>query len=329
MNAKHIFLTLAAVLFCGFVSPAWAYVATFDNAGIDGVYSDVGGSGVDVTCVSINNGFTYLSSVDLLSDTYDHAYAGNYDYDHSDGIIGSGVWMMDDNVSAGDKGGIIEFSDDVCFEQIWFAQAGSDSPVQGDSAFVSAYAADDVLCYKASVNFDSPDDYNQWFCISPPSGFEDVLVRKLVLTFANINYGVWDHLVFDADNNAPNPENPVVISATIDIHPGTLSLNSKAKWITCYIQLPEGYNVADIDFGTVRLEGGIEADVDQSWADETAEVAICKFSRSEVQAIVQPGLVELTVSGEFIDGTVLFEESDVIRVVPDVHDLTTLQQLQP
>ena len=328
MNARHVFLTLAVLLCCGFANPAWAYVATFDDAGIDGVYLDVGGSGVDVTCVSINDGFTYLSSVDLLSDTYDYAYAGNYDYDHDDGIIGSGVWMMDDNVSAGDKGGIIEFGEDVYFEQIWFAQAGDDYPVQGDSAFVSAYTADDVLCYKTSVNFDSPEQFNQWFCISPPSGFEDVLVRKLVLTFANINYGVWDHLVFDADNNDPDPEDPDVISATIDIHPGTLSLNSKARWTTCYITLPKEYNVADIDFGTVLLEDGIAADPDQSWADETEQVAICKFSRSEVQAIVQPGSVELTVSGEFIDGTVLFEGSDTIKVVPDVSDRLTSQQQQ-
>lgn len=40
--------------------------------------------------------------------------------------------------------------------------------------------------------------------------------------------------------------NQVVITATITIKPGTLNLKSNGEWITCYIELPEGYNVSDI-----------------------------------------------------------------------------------
>jgi hypothetical protein len=39
-----------------------------------------------------------------------------------------------------------------------------------------------------------------------------------------------------------------------------------------------------------------------------------KFPRSEVQAIIEPGEVELTVSGELIDGTI-FEGVDTIKVI--------------
>ncbi|MCK4435140.1 hypothetical protein KAU92_06580, partial [Candidatus Bathyarchaeota archaeon] len=37
---------------------------------------------------------------------------------------------------------------------------------------------------------------------------------------------------------------PVQISATVDIEPNTLNLKSEGEWITCYIELPEGYNVS-------------------------------------------------------------------------------------
>jgi hypothetical protein len=45
----------------------------------------------------------------------------------------------------------------------------------------------------------------------------------------------------------------------IDIDPDTLNLKSKIKWVTAYIELPGGYDVADIDVGTVKLwyEGNI------------------------------------------------------------------------
>jgi hypothetical protein len=52
-----------------------------------------------------------------------------------------------------------------------------------------------------------------------------------------------------------------VIAATIDINPGTLNLRSKGKWITCHIELPEGYDVSDIDVSTVMLDGEIQAEL--------------------------------------------------------------------
>jgi hypothetical protein len=44
-----------------------------------------------------------------------------------------------------------------------------------------------------------------------------------------------------------------VIPATIDIDPDTVNLKSKGKFITCYIKLPEGYSVEDIDIDSVTL----------------------------------------------------------------------------
>ncbi len=52
----------------------------------------------------------------------------------------------------------------------------------------------------------------------------------------------------------------LAIPATIDIYPNTLDLKSKSKWATCYIELFEGYDVANIDVPTVRLDGFMPVD---------------------------------------------------------------------
>ncbi len=107
---------------------------------------------------------------------------------------------------------------------------------------------------------------------------------------------------------APEP----AIEAAIDIDPDTLNLSSKGKWITCYICLPEDYDVADIDPNSVLLEYEIQPESFR--LDEQQQVAIAKFSRSEVQGILDVGEVELTITGQLMDGTV-FEGTDVIRVI--------------
>ena len=50
------------------------------------------------------------------------------------------------------------------------------------------------------------------------------------------------------------------IGATVDIYPETLNLKSSGTWVTAYIELPEDYNVSDINVTTVFLDGTIPAD---------------------------------------------------------------------
>ncbi len=104
----------------------------------------------------------------------------------------------------------------------------------------------------------------------------------------------------------------VVVEAAVEIEPDTLNLNSGGRWITCYIALPDWFDVAYIDTPGVFLEEVIEAE--EVWLDEKNQVATAKFKRSELQDVLDAGEVELTVSGE-LRGVVKFEGTDVIRVI--------------
>jgi len=48
----------------------------------------------------------------------------------------------------------------------------------------------------------------------------------------------------------------------VDIDPNTLNLKSNGEWIMAYMELPEGYNVEDIDVSTIMLNNTIRVDLD-------------------------------------------------------------------
>ncbi|MBA7596828.1 hypothetical protein ES703_03818 [subsurface metagenome] len=101
---------------------------------------------------------------------------------------------------------------------------------------------------------------------------------------------------------------------SISISPDTLNLRSRGRWITCFIELPEGYDVADIDVSTVRLhvdENNVPAEPRPMGIG--GHKLMVKFSRPAVQAIVSVGEVELKITG-LID-SIPFEGSDTIRVI--------------
>jgi hypothetical protein len=112
---------------------------------------------------------------------------------------------------------------------------------------------------------------------------------------------------------------PGPIEAMVDIDPDTLNLNSKGKWITCYIELPEGYDVDDIDVSTIKLNDQVPAESHPTGIgdedDDGVPDLMVKFDREAVQEILQAGdEVEITVTGELEDETP-FEGSDTIRVI--------------
>jgi len=106
---------------------------------------------------------------------------------------------------------------------------------------------------------------------------------------------------------------PCPIVAAVDIDPDTLNVKGKGKWITCCIELPEGYDVGDVDVSTVALRKD-EFEVGGEYGEFQTGKLMVKFPRKEVQDILEEGEVELTVTGQLTDGTP-FEGTDTIRVI--------------
>ena len=128
-------------------------------------------------------------------------------------------------------------------------------------------------------------------------------------------------------NPDPPPPYTVKIPATIDIDPDTLNLNSKGRWITAYIELPEGYDVGDVKVPSIRLDENFSVDpvapveTEDYDSDGILDLMV-KFNRAEVISYIynilgiKSGNVTLTVSGQLNDETV-FEGSDIIRVIDE------------
>lgn len=131
--------------------------------------------------------------------------------------------------------------------------------------------------------------------------------------------GVTVQMDFDGDGT---PELTVTtesiftfVPAEIDIDPDTLSLKSRRKWVTAYIELPGGYDVVDIDVGTVKLwyEG---TSIPAEWGDIQDGTLMIKFDGEAVRDLF-PGSVDtatVAVAGELQDGTP-FGGNDTIRVI--------------
>jgi hypothetical protein len=110
-------------------------------------------------------------------------------------------------------------------------------------------------------------------------------------------------------NNVGSLTVTVTTIVGIDIKPETLNLKSKGKF-TAFIELPEGYDEEDVATSTVACEGAPA--VSAVMADNNK--LIVKFNREDLVGVSTGDAVELTVTGEFIDGTP-FIGSDTIRVI--------------
>ena len=108
------------------------------------------------------------------------------------------------------------------------------------------------------------------------------------------------------------------IEASLDIAPNVLNMKSKGKWITAYIELPEGYDVDDIDIGSVMLNGTVMAELHPTVVEDHNDNGIpdimVKFSREMVQDNLIPGdEVEIEVTGELLS-KISFTCTETIRV---------------
>lgn len=143
--------------------------------------------------------------------------------------------------------------------------------------------------------------------------------------------GVFEKTV-TADAELTHDEFILQTATTVDFDPSTLNLNSKGKWIIAYIQLPEGYNAADINATTILLDGTFSPVLDPkySFVTNSSEYLIdhnndgilermVKFNRADLESYIyhtqgiRYGNVALTITGELLDGTE-FEATDTVFV---------------
>jgi hypothetical protein len=109
------------------------------------------------------------------------------------------------------------------------------------------------------------------------------------------------------------------LEATVDFHPSTLNCDSHGRFVTCYIELPEGHDAADIDVSTVVLNDELAALFHPTGVGDEDNDGIpdrmVKFDRADVIELLPPGEhVEAAVSGELNDETP-FTGADSVRVI--------------
>ncbi len=104
-----------------------------------------------------------------------------------------------------------------------------------------------------------------------------------------------------------------MISASVDIKPEVINLNSHGKF-TAFLILPAGYDPHEIDVETVECEGAIALS-----GHVAAQRFIAKFAVQDLVGVSPGPAVEFMVTGQLFDGTP-FSGCDTVRVIG--HDVT-------
>ena len=180
------------------------------------------------------------------------------------------------------------------------------------------------VCSESSANvWDDgyPSGGNFWsdhVCVGNPSDGSQPYV---------IDENNTDHYPFQDPNGWLLP----VINTTVDIKPQTLTLRGKVKWITAYIELPEGYNVDDINVSSILLNNTILVDSSAPTAtgdydSDGVQDLMVKLNRAGVRSYILANVnmielieerfmtVTLTLIGYLKDGTP-FQGSTTIRII--------------
>jgi len=182
-----------------------------------------------------------------------------------------------------------------------------------------------------------PEDENVYCVIDPTPAREwadeiDVSVENVKVTWEIVYYNEEgtrkesEPITLDISLDEPTA---LGLTASINIEPDTLNLKSKGQWITCWIEMPAGYDVNSIDLSTVMLNYAVPAESDTKYgfvknpevrdADKDGQPELMvKFDRAAAQATVQlADSVIISVLGEVNKNgvPVPFKGTDTIKVI--------------
>jgi hypothetical protein len=186
--------------------------------------------------------------------------------------------------------------------------------VEGKGTLILFTQADDYTGTNESISFNGVIILGPGNVFNNTSGYYASLICLPVNTTqgtntacitTDVDFFGWHLAILQAESV------PSKVTSTNDIDPDTLNLKSKGRWITCYIDLPTGYDVNYINISTIMLEDTIPVE----WDDIQGNTLMVKFDRSEVEDMLSPGTYNLKVTGEFTDGTKFEGFSDEIRVI--------------
>lgn len=112
--------------------------------------------------------------------------------------------------------------------------------------------------------------------------------------------------------------------ADLKIEPESINIKSKGNWVTCYIKLPMGFKVTDIDKKTIsitRINGNILEfpifPIERPWEtqdsdnDGIPDRLMVKFSRSSIASVISGTSATLIIEFELINGIKFWGHSTV------------------
>lgn len=139
-------------------------------------------------------------------------------------------------------------------------------------------------------------------------------------------------LVFAVQFGIPPAKTEMLV--TVKFHPDTLLLKERdgqyGQWITCVIDFSKEYNLTNIDFDSIRLEGvdPVFPPIAVTWINTQGNKVLAKFDRMTVVSYILEALAHMQMSSSFIErvvklevfgtllnGEISFEGSDTIRVL--------------
>lgn len=126
-----------------------------------------------------------------------------------------------------------------------------------------------------------------------------------------------------ADNDLTSAELALQTQTVIDFDPDTLKMGSERVYVTVYIELPDGFDVADIDVSTLTLNT-LDATISEAlpfpteigdYDEDGVPDLMVKFDYKAVIEGLEPGDRVMHLTGRLLDGTPL-SGMDLIRVIP-------------